>query len=81
MSGYWELWDVDTGNLVADFDMESDALRLVRELIGKGWKPSDLSLAYEDPDVDVGELPPGVTGDEVARRAEAAGNDPVRRTA
>ena len=81
MSGYWELWDIDSGNLVADFDTESDGLALVRELIGKGWRASDLSLAFEDPDVDVDDLPPGVTGDELARRAEADGADPVRRTA
>ena len=81
MSGYWELWDVDSGNLVADFDTESDALVLVRELIGKGWNASHLSLAFEDPDVEVDDLPPGVTGDELARRAGDAGADPVRRTA
>ncbi len=81
MSGYWELWDVDSGNLVADFDTESEGLTLVRELLGKGWKPSDLSLAFEDPDIDVDELPPGLTGEELARRAADDGADTVRRTA
>ena len=81
MSGYWELWDVDSGNLVADFDTESDGLALVRELIGKGWNASNLSLAFEDPDIDVDDLPPGITGHELARRAEDTGDGPVRRTA
>ena len=81
MSGYWELWDIDSGNLVADFGSESDGLVLVRELIGKGWDASHLSLAFENPDVDVDDLPPGMTGDELARRALDDGADPVRRTA
>jgi hypothetical protein len=81
MSGYWELWDIDSGNLVADFETESDGLTLVRELIGKGWKASHLSLAFEDPDVDVDDLPPGLTGEALARRAEDDDADPVRRTA
>jgi hypothetical protein len=81
MSGYWELWDIEAGNLLADFDTESDALVLVHELIAKGWDASNLSLAFEDPDLDVDDLPPGVTGVELARRAEDDGAGPVRRTA
>lgn len=81
MSGFWELWDVDSGNLLADFDTEAEGLVLVRELIGKGWNPSHLNLGFEDPDLDVDELPPGLTGEELARRAEDDGADPVRRTA
>jgi hypothetical protein len=60
---------------------EVDALLLARELIGKGWPVAALSLQAEDESVDVDELPPAMSGDELARRAEAAGDDPVRRTA
>lgn len=81
MASFWELWDTDTANLIADFDTESEALACVRDLIGKGWPIAYLSLVYEDSALADEELPPGVHGEELARRAEAAGNDPVRRTA
>ena len=77
----WELWDIESGNLVGHRDAETDALALVRELILKGWPIDALSLLAEDDSVPVEDLPPGVTGEELARRAEAAGPNPVRRTA
>ena len=77
----WELWDIESGNLVGERDTEADALALVRDLIEKGWPVGALSLLAEDEAVPDEALPPGVTGEELARRAEDAGADPVRRTA
>ena len=81
MAGYWELWHVPSRNLLEDFELESEALDLVRELVGQGVKPDDLSLGYDDPSLDVEELAPGITGDELARRAGLTGPDQTRRTA
>ena len=75
---HWELWDTDTANLLFAGD-EAEALALVRELLTKGWPVGDLSLVYEDETLPVEALPPAVSGDELARRAEEAA--PRRRTA
>ena len=77
----WELWDIESGNLVGERDTEVDALALVRDLVERGWPVSALSLLAEDESIPVEELPPGIGGEELARRAEADGADPVRRTA
>jgi hypothetical protein len=77
----WELWDIETGNLVGDRDNEADALAMARDLIERGWPVRALSLLAEDGSVADEQLPPAVTGEELARRAGAAGDDPVRRTA
>ena len=75
---HWELWDTDTANLLFAGD-EAEVLALVRELLAKGWPSGDLSLIYEDETLPVEALPPAVSGDELARRAEEAA--PRRRTA
>jgi len=51
----------------------------VRDLLELGWKPADLSLMYDEPALEVEELPPAISGDELARRAEAARSDAIRR--
>ena len=81
MAGYWEIWDLQSRNMLATEETERAALAVVREIVGEGSAYSDLMLLFDDPDIDVDDLPPGVIGDELARRAEAAGADPVRRTA
>jgi hypothetical protein len=30
---YFELWDLDTGNIIGDFDTEAEALAVVRSLV------------------------------------------------
>ena len=77
----WELWDIESGNLVGERDTEADALTLVRDLIKIGWPVGALSLLAEDEAVPDEHLPPGLTGEELARRAAGDGADPVRRTA
>lgn len=77
---HWELWSVDTANLVGTFDTEAEGLTLVRELVGKGWPADVLSLMVEDEAVAVEVLPPAVTGAALVRRAEDAATG-RRRTA
>jgi hypothetical protein len=78
---HWELWDIETVNLVGTFDSESAGLAVVRELVGKGWPLSALSLMVENESVPTEDLPPGVTGEELARRAGLTSPDQTRRTA
>jgi hypothetical protein len=60
---------------------EADALDVVRELLAKDWTVDELVLIYDDPALADEDLPPGVTGEELARRAGLNGPDQVRRTA
>ena len=30
---YYEIWDLESGNLIGDFDTQDEALRLVREML------------------------------------------------
>jgi hypothetical protein len=78
---HWELWDIGGGNLVGHRASENEVLALVLDLVAKGWPRNVLSLHLEDESVPVEELPPPVTGEELVRRAQAAGSNPVRRTA
>ena len=68
----WELWDVESGNLIGWRESEVDALALVRELVGKGWPVEALSPMVDDEALAVEALPPAVTGAELVRRAEDA---------
>jgi hypothetical protein len=53
----------------------------VHQLLGVDWKADELVLIYDDPALADEDLPPGLTGEELARRAADDGADPVRRTA
>lgn len=77
----WELWDVESGNIVGERDSEAEAFAMVRSLIALGWPVHALSLLPEDETIPDEQLPPAVSGEDLARRAGAAGDDPVRRTA
>lgn len=81
MAGYWELWDLETRNALAVFETESEGLAYVRELMGQGWKASDLTFFYDDPAVEVEDLPPAISGDELERRALGAASDQIRQSA
>lgn len=81
MAGYWEIWHLPSRNVLADAESEHEALAIVRDIVGEGSKYSDLMLLFDDPGLDVEDLPTPVSGEELAQRAEAAGDDPVRRTA
>ena len=81
MVAIWAVWDVVSANALNDFESESEALDFVRKLIELGWKVDELVMIYDDPALADEDLPPGVTGDELARRIEESGSDPIRRTA
>lgn len=75
MAGFWELWDLDSANAIWDFESETEALAYVRELLGQGWRTDQIVMMFDDPALPDEELPPGVTGEELDRRLEAAGLD------
>ncbi|HZO30199.1 MAG TPA: hypothetical protein VFH48_29855 [Chloroflexota bacterium] len=77
MAVWYELWDVDTGNIVGTYTSESEALDEVRELLAVNGASyaDDLSLGRKHD--DGGELI--AEGYELARRAETAHQE--RRTA
>jgi hypothetical protein len=73
----WELWAVDTANLIGALDSEAEALDLVRELLAKGWDAANLMLIFDDQRLRVEDLPPAISGAELAQRA---GIPPFRQT-
>jgi hypothetical protein len=75
---HWELWALNSGNLIATPDTEDEALQLVRELVSKGWRTEDLSLGVEDEGLPPEVLPPPLEGDALLARARQA---PHRRSA
>jgi hypothetical protein len=77
----WEVWAVPTANMIAAKASESEALAVVRHLLATDWTPGELVLIVDDPALADEDLPPGVSGEDLARRAEAAAPNPVRRTA
>ena len=80
MAVSWAIWSLESGNAIWDYETESEALAPVRELVGQGWKPEELVLIFDDPAVADEDLPLGVTGEELARRAGLTGADSARPT-
>ena len=39
---HYELWALDTGNLIRDYDTEAEALATVCDLLAAGWNADDL---------------------------------------
>jgi hypothetical protein len=77
MDAWFELWDVDTGNIVGTFASKAEALAEVRGLLevnGAGYA-DDLSLGYRH--TSGGELV--AEGSELVRLADA--EHPERRSA
>jgi uncharacterized protein (DUF433 family) len=69
---HWELWALNSGNLIGDYDVEADALAAVRMLLADGWSADDLGLGLEYDDGDSGDddsLPPVRHGAVLAARA------------
>jgi hypothetical protein len=69
---HYELWALNTGNLMSDYDSESEALATVRELIANGWDANDLGVRLEWDDGEEGDddqLPPALFGAALAARA------------
>lgn len=71
---HYELWDVESGNLVGEYDTEEEALVTVRRIVASGWGADRLALALEYDDYDLGDdedLPPVLHGTALAARASA----------
>jgi hypothetical protein len=69
---HYELWALNTGNLIRDYDSEAEALAMVRDLIADGWDAADLgmNLEWDDgEDGDDSQLPPALSGAALAARA------------
>jgi hypothetical protein len=74
---YWELWDVESRNLVEDFATEEEALQAIREILAVN-RPDyvdflALAAMYDEGESREAELPPALRGEELrARLAENA---------
>lgn len=69
---HYELWDLETRNLVGEYDTETEALADVRDALAAGWDPDRLGLGREFDDHDVGDdadLGPTWSGAALAARA------------
>ena len=75
---YWELWALNTRNLIATPATEGEALTLVRELLAKGWSADDLSLGLEDESQPVESLPLPLEGAALAAHARVQSPPPGR---
>ena len=62
MAGCFEIWDLQSRNMLAGADTEREALAVVRDIVGEGSTYSDLMLLFEDPDREIEDLPTPVTG-------------------
>ena len=74
---HYEIWAIDTANLIATPDTEAEALALVGELIDDGWDAKDLALGigFGDGETPTSGLPPALLGEELAARARAASSE------
>lgn len=78
---FWEVWAIPTANLIAAKATETEALAVIRDLLAADWVADELTLIFDDPSMPVEQLPPAVTGEDLARRMAALGTLDVRRTA
>jgi hypothetical protein len=77
IAGY-ELWDMQSRNLLDDFDTEAEALEAVRSLIALNGPGGADALALTRVQAD-GRMATLATGSALARRAETAGTQRGRR--
>jgi uncharacterized protein (DUF433 family) len=72
---HYELWALNTGNLMSDYDTEAEVLTTVRDLLANGWAAKDLGVRLEWDDGDEGDddqLPPVLYGASLAAWAADA---------
>jgi len=69
---HYELWGVESANLLAEFETEEEGLAFVRSLLDEGWSGDELSLG-PPPDVDDPKASASLvlTGAALAERARA----------
>ena len=66
----YEVWELETGSLVAAYPSEVEALALVRQLLASGWTADQLVVAAENERYESQDLPPFLTGDALGRAAD-----------
>jgi hypothetical protein len=66
----WEVWDIESGNLVGWRETEEDGLLLVADLVSKGWPIDVLALSAEDEARPDDALAPALTGAALKQRAD-----------
>jgi hypothetical protein len=70
---HYELWALNTGNLIRDYDSEAEALAMARSLLARGWPADDLGLRLEYDEGEEGDdagLPPALYGAALAARVD-----------
>jgi hypothetical protein len=70
---HYELWALNTGNLIRDYDSEAEALAMVRSLLASGWCADDLGLRLEYDEGEEGDdavLPLALYGAALAARVD-----------
>ena len=75
---HYQLWDVESANVLEIFASESQGLAMVRELLAAGWDADHLALGLDFDEGEAGDdaaLPPVLHGAELRRRALLAGTD------
>ena len=77
----WEVWAIPTSNMIAAEASEARALAVVRDLLASDWTPDELTLIADDESLDIEDLPPAITGDDLVRRIALLDSPPSRRTA
>lgn len=77
---YYELWDLETGNMIGDFDTEAAALAMVRELLAANTPDYAEALALGRTGDD-GETQLIAEGGALATLARGSGSRSARRTA
>ena len=77
----WVVWAIPTSNLIAAEATEDRALAIVRDLLATDWTPDELTLIVDDESLEIDDLPPAITGDELARRVALLDSPASRRTA
>lgn len=69
---HWELWSIDTANLIGTYSSEDEGLSLVQELLSRGWDADNLTLLFEDESQPPEALPAAMSGTLLAERAGMA---------
>lgn len=73
MAVWYELWTLDTGNMVADYDTEADALAEVRTFVAAHGRDAVVDWALARNGDSKGDFQRIVEGDALADRALRAG--------